>query len=761
LSINGGTGLWQDSSAFLMNTGLIIEWNADAVLDATNALTYSITSQTVAGAFAIDASTGVITVANGNLLDYETNAIHTLTVRVSDGAGNTYDEAFTVSLTDLAEFNNAPTNLSSGIELNTDGGNNAYLMTSNGGAILGGVQELTLEFMFAVDTVQTENTLFSYAVTGQSNEIFLMIRSSGQLQFNIESTNLLSSGNYLELLDGNLRRLAVSWDRSSGAVSFYVDGQLKETFTGFRVNTVIDSGGTITLGQEQDSVNGGFQVDQRFSGTLYDVRIWNQVRSAAEIELNYQHKFAPGSLPTGLVANWQMDGFNGSNQVVDVVSGNNLSIGHVPGSATSITSWLNQVGGATASVDTITYVDDGQIGWSSQVNSSTFSSLGFTDNYTVAFTLDNTTNYAFMIGLGVTESDTSYTDIDHAIYFDHTFGQLVGVYQNGTNIGTYSVNVNAGDEFSFYVNGTTIEYQNNGVTFYTATGVTAGTNWYLDSSFYAGTGSWENQTDYSLSNFRVFSGNIEPSDTGFIASTPREDLHISENSVNGTRVGFVVPSDPDVSNDIVRDGLFTEAADPTTFTTYTTGQAIGNWTVAGTGSVHLHNANGVYQDETPLGGNAVHLQAGGDFAIQQTLTTEVGKQYQIVFAGSGLWDTAGVKQLRVSAGGESADFVYGSAPPNYNFANSIVWEHRSFTFTANDTTTVLRFADNSNYVGQGTLLADIRVIEIPAAVNVILNNDPTLSYDAATGKFYRVVNSATTWSAAQIAAVSAAMAALT
>jgi hypothetical protein len=73
----------------------VVEWNADDVLDATNALTYSIQSQTVAGAFTIDASTGRIIVADGSLLDYETNATHTLTVRVTDGDGNSYDEAFT------------------------------------------------------------------------------------------------------------------------------------------------------------------------------------------------------------------------------------------------------------------------------------------------------------------------------------------------------------------------------------------------------------------------------------------------------------------------------------------------------------------------------------------------------------------------------------------------------------------------------------------------------------------------------------------
>ena len=92
-------------------------------------LTYSIQSQSVAGAFEIDADTGEIRVADGTLLDADTLATHTVTVRTTDVDSNTYDEAFTISLNNLVEDNNAPTDLSSGIELNTDGGNDAYLIS--------------------------------------------------------------------------------------------------------------------------------------------------------------------------------------------------------------------------------------------------------------------------------------------------------------------------------------------------------------------------------------------------------------------------------------------------------------------------------------------------------------------------------------------------------------------------------------------------------------------------------------------------------
>ncbi|MEZ6035661.1 MAG: LamG-like jellyroll fold domain-containing protein [Planctomycetaceae bacterium] len=99
VDLNVTTGKWNDANSVGVRRS-IIEWNADDVLDATNALTYSIQSQTVAGAFTINSDTGAITVADGSLLDYETNSTHTITVRISDGTA-TYDEAFTVALIDM------------------------------------------------------------------------------------------------------------------------------------------------------------------------------------------------------------------------------------------------------------------------------------------------------------------------------------------------------------------------------------------------------------------------------------------------------------------------------------------------------------------------------------------------------------------------------------------------------------------------------------------------------------------------------------
>ena len=563
-------GQWASRRPSQLMDAYLVEWDADAVLDVTQALTYTIQSQTVAGAFEINSDNGKLTVADGSLLDYETNATHSVTVRVTDVGGNTYDETLAISLSDIVEGNNAPSDLSSGIELNTDGGNDAYLVAANGGAVFGGNTAFTIEVAFSSSqqpAIGGDSDFVTYAagVAGSGNDLWTGIWRSDattyQLGLGVNGSYVYASGyDASQLFDGQMHSVGISWDNGSGSYAFFVDGVMVASDNGFQAGNIIPTGGELVFGMEQDSVGGGFQSHQVFQGTLYDVRIWNEVRSEADVSLNYQSKFDSGSLPSGLVANWQMDGFNGSNEVVDVVSGNNLSIGHATGA-------------------------------------------------------------------------------------------------------------------------------------------------------------------------------------GFIASTPVEDLHISENAANGTTVGFVVPSDSDVSNDVVSDGLFLEAPDPGSFHKYFAGETFGGWTVR-TGDIDLV---GSFFEASPLGGPSIDLHGGTNGGIYQTLNTEVGQQYQIVFALSGHF-TGDVRNVRVSAGGESQDFAIAE-PVGWSTSN-MLWEHRSFTFTADSATTDLDFLSLDPSSNAGAVIADVQVIEVPQSITTILNNDATLSYDAATNKFYRHVDAPTDFNTA-------------
>src|SRR6185437_1571750 len=70
--------------------------------DRGDTKTYSLTDS-AGGRFAINRSTGVLTVANGALLNYEAAASHTVIVRVMDVGGLTYDKSFIITLTDANE----------------------------------------------------------------------------------------------------------------------------------------------------------------------------------------------------------------------------------------------------------------------------------------------------------------------------------------------------------------------------------------------------------------------------------------------------------------------------------------------------------------------------------------------------------------------------------------------------------------------------------------------------------------------------------
>src|SRR5207244_1438159 len=64
-------------------------------------VTFSLTD-TAGGRFAIDSSTGVVTVANAALLGYETATSHNITVKAADASGAFTTQSFTIDVTDVA-----------------------------------------------------------------------------------------------------------------------------------------------------------------------------------------------------------------------------------------------------------------------------------------------------------------------------------------------------------------------------------------------------------------------------------------------------------------------------------------------------------------------------------------------------------------------------------------------------------------------------------------------------------------------------------
>ncbi len=132
-------------------------------VDSTESFTYQLLDN-AGGRFAIDSSTGLITVSDSSLLNYEAATSHSITVQVTDASGATFSKAFTVNLTDVNEFS-----VGSVVD------NNAAANFVSENAAVGTVVGL---MAFASDADATNNTI-TYSLTDNDNGRFAIDPSTG------------------------------------------------------------------------------------------------------------------------------------------------------------------------------------------------------------------------------------------------------------------------------------------------------------------------------------------------------------------------------------------------------------------------------------------------------------------------------------------------------------------------------------------------------------------------------------------------------
>jgi choice-of-anchor C domain-containing protein len=137
---------------------------------------------------------------------------------------------------------------------------------------------------------------------------------------------------------------------------------------------------------------------------------------------------------------------------------------------------------------------------------------------------------------------------------------------------------------------------------------------------------------------------------------------------------------------LIQNGSFeTGSIDPGGFTTLGVGSTvITGWTVVGVSPGTIDYIGTFWQASE--GSRSLDLDSAG---IQQTFGTTIGGTYRVTF------DLAGnpgasptIKNMRVSAGGSSADFSFDiTGKSNTNMG----WASNSWDFIANSTTTTLEF----------------------------------------------------------------------
>jgi Concanavalin A-like lectin/glucanases superfamily/Pentaxin family len=151
---------------------------------------------------------------------------------------------------------------------------------------------ITVEFWMKADLPpKSFATLVSYAVSGSDNEFFVDVRNSMQ-NFTV-GVDAVSSGLInAPVDDGQWHHIAASWRNSDGLFNFYKDGIKIFTTNNLATGHAMTLNGSLVLGQDQDSVGGGFDPNQAFPGQMDDFRIWNTFRSDEEIAESWRRTLA-------------------------------------------------------------------------------------------------------------------------------------------------------------------------------------------------------------------------------------------------------------------------------------------------------------------------------------------------------------------------------------------------------------------------------------------------------------------------------------
>jgi hypothetical protein len=245
-------------------------------------------------------------------------------VRVTDAAGAAYDETFEIAVGDV---NEGPTDLVFGgnsIALNDAGGHAHYLKAVDGSRVLGGREAFTIEMQFVSDGPASDlDTLLSYATPGKDNELIIGSRG-GQVRVWLKGQEIATGIDEQLLFDGEPHQISMSWTNTDGRLQLHVDGEQEFERTGIATGASLASGGTLIFGQEQDSLNGGFDTAQYFGGSYQDVRVFDHVRNQAEINDNLLVDIDPDT--SGLVANWRMNDLDAGRTTDALGSGNDLTV---------------------------------------------------------------------------------------------------------------------------------------------------------------------------------------------------------------------------------------------------------------------------------------------------------------------------------------------------------------------------------------------------------------------------------------------------
>ena len=181
-----------------------VQANGDGVL------TYSITTQTPAGALNIDANTGELTVIDPNLFDFEVNPVITATISV-DNSGNSASATATINLNDVDEVSATNTDLT--IDENPSNGDVVGTLEASG-------SNLTY-------TITFQNPAGAFAIDQNTGELSVADETLFDFETNPNMLATISVSNGVQTVSANafveLNDVNEIGEYKYGGVIFWID----------------------------------------------------------------------------------------------------------------------------------------------------------------------------------------------------------------------------------------------------------------------------------------------------------------------------------------------------------------------------------------------------------------------------------------------------------------------------------------------------------------------------------------------------------
>ncbi len=296
------------TNAITIEENEVIQGNMNSA-GADGSATFSVDTTNAHGTVTLNTSTGRWTYTPHE--NYNGSASFVLT---ATGANGTTDSE-TINVTINADAAQRSPVTNSGV-LVLDGTNDFVKIADNNNLDFGAGQDFTLEAWINPNRTTGLNAILDKSAdSGDDSNYRFYVRNDKLSFWSIESSDVIGTST---VKSGEWSHVAVSYDASTDLMTFYINGE--QDGPARSVTSIGDiNAGALRIGADTVAEQAS-PADRWFNGMIDDVRIWNDARTAEEIQANYDQLVSTGD---NLVGHWTFDTTDGST--VTDRSGNNLT----------------------------------------------------------------------------------------------------------------------------------------------------------------------------------------------------------------------------------------------------------------------------------------------------------------------------------------------------------------------------------------------------------------------------------------------------